>query len=275
MPRRLVQAASLLAASALFGPVAHADETADGGKEACFSAYEGAQRLRKKRALIAARRELIACGGASCPSALRTDCVTWLAEVDQALPTVVFSVRGGGVELPGARVLVDGALLEGAVTGTAVPLDPGEHTLRVEADGHEPLEQKLVAREGEKARAVGVDLRPLATDESDPGISVPVIALAAVGALGLASFGFFAVKSHSAKSDLESCKGHCAEDEVDAVRRDQIIADVSLGVGLVALGVAAYLHFGTRPSETRSESAWSIGIAPRPGGGAATLGRAW
>jgi hypothetical protein len=97
-----------------------------------------------------------------------------------------------------------------------------------------------------------------------------------VGAVGLASFGFFAIKSHSAKSDLEDCKGRCAADEVDAVRRDQIIADVSLGIGVVALGIAAYLHFGTSGAETRSApGSWSLGVAPLPGGGRATFGRAW
>jgi hypothetical protein len=276
MPRRLGSISLLAAALALSGQEARANGAAEPDKEACFAAYEGAQRLRKKRELRRARRELITCGGASCPAALRSDCVTWLAEVDQLQPTLVFSVKSAGRELAAVRVIVDGAPLEGALGGAAVPLDPGEHTLRVEAADHQPFEQKLTVREGEKARAIEIELQRVAEAPPEPGISPAVIALAAVGGVGLASFGVFAIKSHSAKNDLDACKGHCTEDDVDAVRRDQIIADVSLGVGVLALGIAAYLQFGTKsPAREEPASAWSLGVTSLRGGAGATLGRAW
>jgi hypothetical protein len=259
MPRRLGSISLLAAALALSGQEARANGAAEPDKEACFAAYEGAQRLRKKRELRRARRELITCGGASCPAALRSDCVTC-----------------AGRELAAVRVIVDGAPLEGALGGAAVPLDPGEHTLRVEAADHQPFEQKLTVREGEKARAIEIELQRVAEAPPEPGISPAVIALAAVGGVGLASFGVFAIKSHSAKNDLDACKGHCTEDDVDAVRRDQIIADVSLGVGVLALGIAAYLQFGTKsPAREEPASAWSLGVTSLRGGAGATLGRAW
>lgn len=236
--------------------------------EACFQAYEDAQRLRQKNQLVRARGELIRCGAGSCPAALRADCVTWLAEVERALPTLVLSARAGQHDVTAVRVSVDGEPLLERLDGSAVALDPGTHTLRFEAPGHQPVERTLVVREGEKARAVPIELTPLPEPDPDAGaedgISTPVVLLGAVGAVGVASFTLFAIKSHSAKSDLESCKGHCPEDEVDAVRRDQLIADVSLGIGLVALGTAAYLHFGRAPE--RARASWSLGLSQLPGG---------
>jgi hypothetical protein len=53
---------------------------------------------------------------------------------------------------------------------------------------------------------------------------------------------------------------------VDAAHQKMLIADISLGVGAVALGAAAYLYF-TRPKQT--ESATLVGVAPLRNGGAA------
>ena len=236
----------LLAVSA-----AGAAHAAPQSKEACFSAYEGSQRLRQKKQLVAAKKALIACSSESCPAALRGDCVTWLAEVENVLPTLVLSAG----ELTDVRVTEGDRVVADGLDGTAIPFDPGEHTLRFEAGGRVPVTRTILVREGEKARGVDVPLAPVAAEKPEPrGIEPPVIVLGAVGALALASFGFFAVRSHSAKSDLESCKGHCPEDDVDAVRRDQLIADVSLGVGIAAIGIAAYLHFG------KSDDSVSIGV---------------
>lgn len=202
---------------------------------------------------------------------LRRDCTKWLAEVDAALPSVVVVAREGATEVTDVQVIVDGAILAESLDGTALTLDPGRHVFRFERDGEAPVERTLLVREGEKNRRIEVELDSRPEPKEAAPVRWPVYGLAALGAVGIGSFAFFGLRSHSRKEDLESCKGHCPEDDVDEVRRDQIVADVSLGVGLLALGAAAYLHFGTDPESKPGESSWQLGVTPLARGGAARL----
>jgi len=67
-----------------------------------------------------------------------------------------------------------------------------------------------------------------------------------LGVVALGSFAFFGLSGKGEVADLQGCKGHCAQDDVDKARTKLVIADISLGVGIVALGVATYM-FVTRP----------------------------
>lgn len=80
---------------------------------------------------------------------------------------------------PDARVYVDGTLRGTGSTLVVSRLEPGEHVLRLEAAGHEPVEERLVLSEGQALRYERV-LHPLATpsdaveqpvpsDTPDPG----------------------------------------------------------------------------------------------------------
>ncbi len=58
----------------------------------------------------------------------------------------------------------------------------------------------------------------------------------------LGSFTYFAISGSSEKSDLRArCGSRCSDAEVASLKTRYILADVSLGVGIVALGVATYL----------------------------------
>jgi hypothetical protein len=97
-----------------------------------------------------------------------------------------------------------------------------------------------------------------------------------LGVIGVGSFVFFGLRAHSKKQDLEACKGHCSSDDVNAVRRDQIVGDVSLGVGLCALGAAAYFYFGRSSEATTSPaSGWALGARPIAHGGTLSLSAAF
>jgi hypothetical protein len=73
-----------------------------------------------------------------------------------------------------------------------------------------------------------------------------------IGGVGLAGFGGFAVfglTGLSEKRDLaDTCapSGSCAAGDVSSARTRLIIADVSLGVGVVAVGIATYLFLRDR-----------------------------
>jgi hypothetical protein len=64
---------------------------------------------------------------------------------------------------PDARVYVDGVLRGTGATLVISRLEPGEHLLRLEADGHQPAEERLVLSEGQALRYERV-LLPLPAD---------------------------------------------------------------------------------------------------------------
>ncbi|WP_437693786.1 hypothetical protein [Sorangium sp. So ce176] len=272
---RTALALSLGAALALSGAGAHAAPS----KRACAAAYERAQGLRRDGRLLEAREALITCSQPTCPAAAVADCGPWLAEVEQSLPSVVIAARDAdGRERLDVRVLVDGRLLAATLDGKALPVDPGPRTFRFEPATGPAVEERVLIREGEKNRAITVTLgapaagapaapRPLAPSAAPPPSSpaaaplaspaappaepsIPPLAWAAggVGVAGLAVFAVAGALSLDAEADLRAtCAPRCAADDVRAVRVQHAVADVGLGVGVVALGAAAWLYL-TRPA---------------------------
>ncbi|WP_433937320.1 hypothetical protein AB3662_22060 [Sorangium cellulosum] len=92
---------------------------------------------------------------------------------------------------------------------------------------------------------------PLASPAAPPAEpSIPPLAWAAggVGVAGLAVFAVAGALSLDAEADLRAtCAPRCAADDVSAVRVQHAVADIGLGVGVVALGAAAWLYL-TRPA---------------------------
>lgn len=237
--------------------------------DACLTSYERAQRLRLETKLLDAKRELLVCARPICPQVLRNDCSTWLNEVDASTPSVVVAARAGTAEVSDVRVLVDGQELTDGLDGSALPVDPGHRTFRFELAGAKPIEQKLVVRAGERNRLLEVDFGQTSAPRKAQASPLPVYALAGLGVVALGSFTYFALSSHAKREDLSSCKGHCAADEVDSVRREQLVADVSLGIGVVALGAAAFLHFGRAPERPAARGPWRLGVGAIDHGGVA------
>jgi hypothetical protein len=95
-----------------------------------------------------------------------------------------------------------------------------------------------------------------------------------VGVVGLGLFATFGILGTNQKSDLEdTCAPNCSEEDVNSVRAKLIAADVSLGVGVVAIGVATIL-FLTAPPKTPAPpaSAWRFDWQPTQGGFLTQLG---
>lgn len=240
-------------------------------KATCLRAYEVAQQEKEAGKLRAARTKLLVCVEPECPALLRTDCTSWLEEVQRDMPTVVLVARSGTEELSDVRVLVDDELVAQSLTGAALELDPGLHELRLEAAGHEPSTQTVSIRQGEKNRAVVVELtRKGSRTEAKRSPPTASYVLAGVGAVALVSFGYFGLKGLSGRSDLNECKGECAQSDIDAVEADFTRADVSLAVSALAFGGALYFHFAApreeHPREGRNRGGLALGVAPRSGG---------
>ncbi|MFO0611569.1 MAG: hypothetical protein U0414_03200 [Polyangiaceae bacterium] len=79
-------------------------------------------------------------------------------------------------DAPGVRVLLDGSVLGAASLGISLPMDPGHHVVRVEAEGRTPFGAEFDASEG-SSRDLVVDLAPVptATEEAPiaPRASLP------------------------------------------------------------------------------------------------------
>lgn len=236
------------AALLLCASTSSADEVSD-KKVACVSALDDAQSLQSSRRLKDARASFVACSSESCPGVVREDCAKSLLELDQTIPSVVLSATVDGQDALDAKVLVDGAVVPGALEGKSLVLDPGAHVARFERAGSAPVEVKFVAREGEKNRSVTAAFvlprSPMKTpalvkEESNRGL--PVLPLL-LGGAGLAAIGggvFMRMTADSDASALQTrCAPNCDSSERDALSERLVISNVALGVGAVALTASA------------------------------------
>lgn len=231
-------------AAAITGGEARADDA----KRACVEAHEEAQRRRIAGDLLKAREELRACSREECPDLVQRDCVGWLREVEEAIPSVIVSARDpAGADRSDVRVFVDGALARESLDGQALEIRPGERRLRFEASGAAPVEQRVLINTGEKNRLIrvvigeprGAKEAPAASRPEPKGLPI------ALGAAGLVAAGVgiaLDVSGSAALGDLrETCAPRCAQADVDATRTKIIAGDTLLAVGVVAVGAAVIL----------------------------------
>src|SRR5262249_37200287 len=157
-----------------------------------LSNSESAQRAYLAGKLRDARERFVLCARADCPSVVREDCETSLAQVDAKQPTVVVVARDAtGHDLWDVRVYLDGLRLLDRLDGRSVPVDPGAHTFRYVADGYGAVEESVVVREGERQRVLQVQLA-LAQESARP---VPAFALAGIAAVALGVGAYFGVRA--------------------------------------------------------------------------------
>jgi hypothetical protein len=273
--RALAGVACAIAALVTAGDV-RADET-----DACLAASDSGQKERDSGHLIEAEKQFLFCSRDVCPRVVRNDCGKWASDVQGRTPTLVFAARDNkGTDLAEVGVEVDGAAAASKLDGRAVPMNPGEHHLRFTHEGSAPIEQTVLVREGEKGRTIAVEFAaPGAAEEAatpsaaKPGPPIAAYVLGGVGALSLGSFAYFGISGASDASSLRSsCAPNCSDSSVSDVRRKLLIADVSLGVGVVSLAVAGYLLLTAGHHEEAARAArLSLDVVPAPGGQVAVL----
>jgi hypothetical protein len=252
-------AITLAVAAAAWAGVARADQV-----DACIAAAEQSQVLRRDGHLLAAHEKLLVCARDACPHAIQKDCKRWLGEVEVALPTVVIrAADAAGGDVASGRVTVDGVPHEGALTGRAFNVDPGEHALRVEA-GDRVSEQKIIVRKGERDRLITLQF-PTSTAPGRGPIPSGAWVLGGVGLAGITTGAVLWGLGRGEHATLYSTCGvthSCEVAAVDHARAKLVIGDVVFGVGLAA--VAAAVWWGVTGS---SAPKVPVSAAPVAGGG--------
>jgi hypothetical protein len=180
-------------------------------------------------------------------------------------------------------VQVDGTPLAAAAWGTALPVDPGEHLLRAEAPGFEPLEQKLTiggsaarevftlpalrAHRPEATAPVAVEAPPVMADAEPrhPARSWAWVT-GGVGVVALGVGSYFGVKAFSRWDDRNAaCVGGCtpeAKAAGDDASQAATIATAGVGAGVLLLGAATVLFFYSSDADPRAEVATGLSFTP-------------
>jgi hypothetical protein len=287
----------VLAASYLFwcAPVFAADPTtAD-----CLAASEASLKSGNEHKLRAERSQLLVCAAASCPADIRKECVRRVDEVNAAIPTITFEAKdGSGADISAVKVTMDSEVLAERLEGTALSIDPGEHTFTFETAGQPAVTRKLVIQEAQKERRELVTFgaatipppqepptaaQPMETaapaDESSHHLGKQKIlglASAGVGLVGLGVGSVFGILTASAASQQKSdCKSSTdctdyaqAASHHSAGVTDGTVSTVSFVAGGAFLAAGAVLFFTAKhasgpPTDSAVEVAPSVG----PGGG--------
>src|SRR5580658_80361 len=139
-------------AAATLGLVSRAEAASPSTAE-CLAAADSSIQLRDQHQLRAARTQMLVCASPSCPSAIQTECLRRVDQINAAVPTVVFEAKDpAGNDLTNIKVDIDGQPLVDRLDGSAVALDPGEHHFHFTAPGGVGADKTIVIHESEKDR---------------------------------------------------------------------------------------------------------------------------
>ncbi len=201
---------------------------------------------------------------------------------------------------PGVTVSVDGVPLSEAAWGVAVPVDPGEHSIRAEAPGKLPFERKLeLGNEGgvrevveipvldEAAvpkAAVDVDASTLPPPPAESGSTERTVGwiVSGVGIAGLVIGSYFGLRAFSRWDERNAlCEGGCTKAAQTAGQEAEdaaTLSTISVGTGVIALGVGAYLLLsagGDAGSEVDARTALQLSVHTARGGAGLSMGSTW
>lgn len=193
--------------------------------------------------------------------ATRTAAQSLLDTAKAYVATLVLTVTPGE-----AKITLDGR----SVQSGSMYIDSGEHTVRASYGGREQ-ERKLKTRLGESyeikidlSQAVGASAEPTpASPSTGPtpaesrGIGSGPVVLFVVAGLGIATFAVFGPLAMAEHGRLdEDCGGSCNDEMVADLDTYNLVADVGLGVGILAAAAGFWLW--------SAESGDSEGVAFAP-----------
>ncbi len=257
------------------GTLAHAEAPAPAeapSRAQCLAQHERAQDARLTGQLLDARAALRECSAAACPPLVSQDCVAWLTDVEQQIPSVIFSGVKDGEDVVAVSVRDGEQLLIESITGSPLELNPGPHRFRAELTGFPAQEATYVLQAGDKARVVRfefVSAGPVAPAVVAPPPSppapaqpelwrpIPTVSYALAGASLLAAVtgSVLGTIALSKRKEVERrCAPLCEAHDVNEAKNVAIGADIAFAVALLGAGGAIYTY-ATRPSVPLREDA--------------------
>jgi hypothetical protein len=201
---------------------------------------------------------------------------TAMSRLRERIPKL-FIERGAGAEA--ASVQLDGVDIGASSIGVEVPLDPGPHKVTAAAPGYNPFDATVELKEREVTKVtLELEVAPepvapppptrvvIVPQEKGPDRTVPYI----VGGAGIVFLGaggaLFALRQ-TALADLEKdCpdKNNCPEsnkDSYDKAKLYGILAPISAGVGVAAIGTAVtMILLEKKPEKKPKGKESSLGI---------------
>jgi hypothetical protein len=257
----------------------------------CVTANEQAGPLRRAGKLRELRDNLRRCSVDTCPKLVRKDCIAGAEQANAEIPTIVFAVHdGAGNELSAVAVTVDGGPFLDHLDGTAAEVDPGDHLFAFESPGLPRIEKRFLILEGEKNRHEHVLLgepapTPVVMAAPPPVLTpIPVVSSSrrttalVIGGSGLGLLAVGAVSGFLAVSEWSSAKEACGSDfpvscknptMASTYRNESLVAagfaDVTLGLGAVALVTGAVMLLTSPASPPAWHSAARVHLAPQLG----------
>lgn len=207
-----------------------------------------------------------------------------IEDLTRRVPTL--TLRLDAAAPAGAHVRRDGEDVPQEDLGASIPLNPGEHTVDVEAPGLPPRHYRVVLAEGDRKEltvspeeAPPPPAAPVATPAEVPADSAQTtwgwVALSA-GALGLSAGAVTGVLALGSKSALdEGCAPQrgggeracppALEGELDDYRFTRIFSYVSFGVGVLGTGTGIVLLATSPPSATSARAGVQVTARVAPG----------
>ena len=186
------------------------------------------------------------------------------------------------------EVKLDGAKIGKAAWGSAVPVDPGKHTIEASAANKKPWTGSIdVGPDGDKkeisvpaledAPVVSTTKPTVATDDTK-GSGRKTIGLV-VGGVGVVALGVGTVFGLRASSKWGERNDHCTAAGCDAqavnaykdAKSAALLADIGLAVGVVAIGAGVVL-FVTAPSSEKTTAVHVVPSVSTNAGGLSVLG---
>lgn len=235
-------------------------------------AVQQTEALRAAGQYRQSRARLLECVNAQCGGDVRRRCATALQKLDAVTPSIVVRAQlANGDDATDVSVRMENEQLASSLNGMAIPVDPGEHQFVFERAGLPPISRTVTIREGEKFRPVDVQLEPsrpvvpsVGPQPASSGLG-PDQRLAiggtliGVGAVGLGAFTLLGLKAREDEKELErlNCKPYCGKAFVQSVRTRYLLSNISLGVGVLALGSATWMLLSgpSKPSSPISDLA--------------------
>jgi len=249
-------------------------------RQACVAAADSGQTQRDQGKLVEAKESFVACARDVCPAVVANQCATWLAEVSRDIPTVSLrATDASGKELIDVQVLIDGTTKLEALDGRATPINPGVHRLRFAHAGDADAEQEVLVHVGDRARPIeghfggnqaGVAPRTdvaRSPEAQKASFRFPLLAGVSFGvsAVSCITMGVLVGTTASDVNHLRAtCAGSCSQSEVDSANTRVVVANVAMGLGIVAAatGLTSLLVVNLGHHEVTSGQALSFGVGP-------------